>query len=531
MTLGLALGGAATCLSFVLRPSTFVLVSGLVLAWGIACLGGTPASEPSSPSVTAPFSFESLRLRARQMAAQAYHRPSAPDLPDFLKKLSWADYQAIRFRPEQAPWHGEGLPFQLGFVHRGGLFQDAVRIHLLVEGQVHDFLFVPEQFDYGGNHFPKPVPPDLNFAGLRVLYGFEPHGQPQEVASFLGASFFRLAGEHQRLGAAARGLAIDTAEPNGEEFPQFTEFWIERPPKQAKSLQLYALLDSPSVAGAYHFVLKPGETTVMALEASLFLRKEIKKPGFAALTSMFLVGQNRTRFIPDYRPQVHDSDGLLFHGPEGEWVWRPLVNPPKTHRLTEFPLTDPEGFGLEQRDRNFYDYEDLANRYELRPSLWVVPQGKWGQGRIELVEIPSPAENNDNIVAYWIPQQKPVPGHEFHWACSLSAGSAEESSPTLLHVLSTRIAPEHEKIPPLFVIDFGGPPPTWLASKAPVAGKTQASSGEVKNLVTEKNEVTGGWRVSFNLEAAAGQPVQIRAWLRSEGHALSETWVYDLENP
>jgi glucans biosynthesis protein len=323
------------------RSLLFVLLTVgacLLAAWG----GEAPAqSEPG-------FSFAIVQQRARQRAATEY-RPEPNRLPQFLKSLGYDGYQRIRFRPETGPWEGQSNRFTLQFFHPGYLYQNPLAIHVVEQGRLTDFQFSPAQFDYGTNQFPKPVPPDLQFAGLRVLYPLNTAGKQDEAIAFLGASYFRLIGVGERYGASARGLAIDTAESTGEEFPCFVEFWIERPPRRANRLELFALLDSPSAAGAYRFLLQPGEPTVLEVEGSLFLRKAIRKLGLAPLTSMFLMGTSRTRFIPDFRPQVHDSDGLLIKGNAGEWLWRPLANPNKEHHVARWPADGPKGFGLLQR--------------------------------------------------------------------------------------------------------------------------------------------------------------------------------------
>lgn len=370
------------------------------------------------------------------------------------------------------------------------------------------------------------MPDDLNFAGLKILYPLNATNKQDEVASFLGATYFRLIGAHQRYGASARGLAIDTAEPTGEEFPRFTDFWIEKPGLLDTSVRLYALLDSPSVTGAYRFVVQPGDISQIEVDASVFVRKDVTKLGIGALTSMFLEGENRTRYIPDFRPEVHDSDGLLLSTGPQDWIWRPLINPAKEHVISTFPAPSLKGFGLLQRDRQFDHYQDLTARYELRPSLWVEPRNNWGTGTVELVEIPSPVEYNDNVVAYWVPTNKPFKGQEFHWTYRISAGVTDPSNPKLLHVEATRITPEHDKTPPRFVIDFGGDAATALPPDAAIETAVHASHGAIRNVITEKNEVTGGWRTFFDLAEAGNKPVDLRLYLHEGKDILSETWVY-----
>jgi glucans biosynthesis protein len=485
------------------------------------------AQEQAQPR----FSYQFLSDRARTMADTEFRPENRPELPEILKKLSYDDYQKIRFLAEQGPWRGEGLKFSLQCFHRGFIYQDPVRIHLIEQGQVRDFQFSSGQFDYGGKSLDATLPADLNFAGLRVLYPMNAPDKQDEVVAFLGASYFRLIGAHQRYGASARGLAIDTAEASGEEFPRFTDFWIEKPGAMDSSLRMYALMDSPSTSGAYRFVIEPGETTHIEVEAKVYFRKEVKKLGIAALTSMFLAGENRTRPLADFRPEIHDSDGLLLGRDDVNWTWRPLINPDREHVVTSFPVDRWKCFGLLQRDRQFDHYQDLGSRYELRPSLWVEPHENWGNGSVELVEIPTAGEWNDNIVAYWVPQQKAVRGEEYRWTYRISAGLSEPEKTKLLRVEATRLSPEHDKSLPRFVIDFAGEDGASPPADARVEATVEASRGTIRNLVTEKNEVTGGWRSFFDLADAGKEPSELRLYLHRGKEVLSEVWEYRYQRP
>ena len=489
------------------------------------------AQVANSQEQGAPLTYGALRSKARDLAKGEYRADTLPPLPEALKKLSYDDYQAIHYVPAKGPWQKENLKFSFQFFHRGFLYTDPVRIHLMENHRTQDLAFSPQQFVYPTNLAVGGWPADLGFAGLRVLYPLNVSGRQDEVASFLGASYFRVIGAHQRYGASARGLAINTADPSGEEFPRFTEFWIEKPGPSDTSLRLYALLDSPSAAGAYQFVITPGEVTQVEIEATVFLRKDVKKLGVAALTSMFLTGENRTRLLPDFRPEVHDSDGLFFRTEGPGWSWRPLINPEKAHVVTTFPAARINGFGLLQRDRQFDHYQDLVARYELRPSYWVEPQGDWGAGTLELVEIPSPVEYNDNMVAYWVPTAKAGKGQEFHFAYRLSASLAGPDKSKLLRVQSTRIAPAHEKVPTRFVIDFIGESTNSLPADAQVETAVHASEGTIRNVVSEKNEVTGGWRAFFDLADPGNKPVELRLFLHHGSELLSEYWVYRYQSP
>jgi glucans biosynthesis protein len=475
------------------------------------------------------FSFSTVREIARALATKDFRPEQNADLPEALKKLTYDEYQMIRFRPEHNLWKDDHVRFMAEFFQRGYLYQDPVRIHVIDSGKVSDLAFSPDQFDYGTNHVPSDLPASLQFGGFRLLYPLNSPQKMDEVAEFLGASYFRALGASERYGSSMRGLAIDTAESTGEEFPRFTEFWLEKPPQLAGGVRVYSLLNSPSVAGAYRFIIEPGAATGVQVEASLFFRKSPKKIGLAPLGSLFLMGQNRARYFPDYRPQVHDADGLQIESGDGTWTWRPLVNPAKTFRISRFPLSDLKGFGLMQRDREFADYDDLGSRFERRPSYWVEPVGHWGPGAIELVEIPTPNDWNDNIVAYWTPRDVPAPGQELHLTYRLSALLGGPEQVPLLKVRSTRIRPETGDRPPRFVIDFTGSAPQQADLETSAAAKVQVSQGQVRNLVVQTNDASGGWQVFFDLAGVGDNRSELRLHLQPGAEPVSETWVYDYQ--
>jgi glucans biosynthesis protein len=475
------------------------------------------------------FTFTTARELARSLAAKDYQPEQNADLPEALKKLTYDQYQAIRFRPERNLWKDDHLRFMAQFFQRGYLYQDAVKIHVLEGGQASDMAFSPKQFDYQTNRIPTNLPATLQFGGFRLLYPLNSPQKMDEVAEFLGASYYRVLGGSQRYGSSLRGLAIDTGEPSGEEFPRFMEFWLEKPPPLAGGMRVYALMNSPSVAGAYRFVIEPGDTTTVQVEASLFFRKSPKKIGLAPLGSLFLEGQNSTRHVPDYRPQVHDSDGLLIESGDGDWLWRPLVNPANTHRISRFPAADGKKFGLMQRDRDFRDYDDLESRFERRPSYWIEEGERWGPGAVELVEIPTPTDYNDNIVAYWVPRNIPAPGQELHLTYRVSASLAGPEEGPLLRVRSTRLRPENSLGPPRFVIDFAGTTPHAADLSAPGHAKIQVSQGQVQNLIVQTNDASGGWQVFFDLAGVGDKRSELRLRLQSGDELVSETWVYDYQ--
>ncbi len=475
------------------------------------------------------FGFEDVARRAQQLAASSYKPPDKP-LPKALKELGYDQYRDIRYRPEKNLWARSGLLFEIAFFHTGFNFDQPVTIHELDALGVHDVRFDPGLFDYGKSKIDPAALREGGFAGFRVHYPLNTAGYKDEVVVFLGASFFRALGQGQVYGASARGLAIDTAVPTGEEFPRFTEFWIVRPVSRQRELTLYALLDSPRASGAYQFVVRPGVSTEIDVRARLYLRDGVAKLGLAPLTSMFYFGENTRPPADDFRPEVHDSDGLSIRASTGEWIFRPLIDP-KRLLVSSFELTDPAGFGLTQRDRNFDHYEDLEAHYEKRPSVWIEPQQRWGAGRLELVELPSPNEWNDNVVAYWVPAAPPAPkkpldfGYRMHWQ-----KDAETRPPQSWVAQSRRgLASGQDGAGAIgFVVDFVGPALRKLPPDAKVDAIVSAGdNGKIVEQRVERNEVSGGYRVVLRASRVdAAKPLELRLFLQSADRALSETWSY-----
>jgi glucans biosynthesis protein len=386
-------------------------------------------------------------------------------------------------------------------------------------------------FDFGENSPALDLPKDLGFAGFRLHAPLNRPDRLDEFVVFLGASYFRAVGRNQRYGISARGVAIDTGLPKEEEFPAFRRFWLERPAPGADELVVHGLLDGPSLTGAYTFRVRSGATTVMDVETVLFARQRIELLGIAPLTSMFLFGPNDRRGVDDFRPGVHDSDGLQIWSSSGEWLWRPLVNPEEL-RLSLFSSTDPKGFGLMQRTRDFAAYQDLEMRYDLHPSLWVEPLESWGMGHVRLIEIPSPREIYDNIVAFWVPKEPVEAGSEWLFHYRLYWCAEPPFRPDLGEVVATSIGmggdPGEQGDTGLrkLVIDFAGGQLEDIPADAPVEAAIGVSAGEAITPVARRNEVTGGWRAMFDLRPDGDGPVELRCVLRLAGQALTETWIY-----
>ena len=502
--------------------------AGLAMLPAIGALAQEQAPAPPGaagmpPQPSQPFSFGTVRELARELAARDYEEPDER-LPGYLAEIGYDEYRDIRYRPEQALWRGEGVPFEVQFFHRGFLYKPRVEVAVVAAGEVKPVVFDPAQFHYGNNQFPEPVPADIGYAGLRLHFPLNRPDYKDEVAAFLGASYFRVLGAGQVYGASARGLALNTALPSGEEFPAFRRFWLERPAEGASYIRLWALLDSASLAGAFQFVLNPGTATVMDIDCALFTRVEIQKLGMAPLTSMFFHGKAGRAKVLDYRPEVHDSDGLLVAPSAKEWRWRPLSNP-ESLQITPLPLMNPHGFGLLQRDRSFADYQDLESRFDLRPSLWVEQKGEWGLGAVELIEIPTDAEANDNIVTAWIPARPIAAKKELVRSYSLRAFLEDDQIPPLARAVATRISlrnPGFENAVRL-VVDFAGGTLPSLPDDAPLVAEAAVKPGRLFNLNLQRNVVSGGWRVSFLFEPKSGDPTELRLFLRREQEILTET--------
>jgi glucans biosynthesis protein len=483
-----------------------------------------PAASTAAPEPG--FGFESVRALARDLAQQPFRAPEK-SVPDYLLDLDYDAHRDIRFKPARSIWRDEGLPFQLQLFHLGLFFNRPVAIHLVEGGVARPFPFDPSLFDYGRNRFPEPLPADLGYAGLRVHSRINRPDYFDEVIVFVGASYFRAVAKNLHYGLSARGIAIDTAIDGPEEFPYFKALWVVEPTARAKEIVIYALLDGPSIAGAYRFVVEPGKDTVAAVQATVYPRSRPRRFGIAPLTSMFWHAESSQTDFGDFRPRVHDSDGLLMQAGSGEWIWRPLRNPMQLE-LSAFQDRNPRGFGLLQRERDFVFYQDLEAQYQTRPSAWVEPVGDWGPGSVTLVEMPSEIETNDNIVAFWEPKADLKPGEPYDFAYRLHWYADDPAWPPRGRTLGTWIGAIHDSNDTRFVIDFGGGEFSKLAPGAPVtASVTAGPGGVVRDVVTQRNEFTRGWRVAFRLanDDAEG-PIELRCFLATQNRVLTETWTY-----
>jgi glucans biosynthesis protein len=500
--------------------------------------GAAPLVAGNGPAQ--PFDFAWLKGQAHYLAGNAYQE-SKDVLPPAMAKLGYDQYQSIRFRGDHSLWGDLGSAFRLQFFHVGRTFNQPVRLHEVVEGQAREIIYDPAMFEWDKSGVdPASMKDRAGFAGFRVQFVTNWRA---DVAAFLGASYFRaVGGDTRQYGLSARALAVDTAFPRPEEFPRFTSFWFERPAKDSGTLTLYALMDSPSIAGALRMQISPGGTLIMNVDTALYPRKPIERLGIAPLTSMFFYGENDRRGANDWRPEIHDSDGVSMWTGAGEWIWRPLINPSQLH-LNSYFDDNPRGFGLLQRDRNFDHYQDDGVYYDRRPSLWVEPRagpnGGWGKGAVQLVEIPTVDETFDNIVAFWNPSEKLKAGQELLFSYRLYWGTRMPYGSPLAQTLATRtgiggtVGVKRTYYSWHFAVDFAGGELGALAKDAPVEAVITASRGQTEHVTAHFVEEFNGYRALFDVKPTdeSVEPVDLRLYLRVDGRPLTETWIYQWTPP
>ncbi|MEM8579490.1 MAG: glucan biosynthesis protein G [Pseudomonadota bacterium] len=470
----------------------------------------------------APFSAEGLAARARAMAAQPY-TPRA-QVPEAWRNLTYDQYRKIWFDSRNALWEGSDRPQRVDVFPPGLYFPRPVEMYAVEGGQARPVRFDMGVFDTTDQFPDVPVDETLGYSGLRLRAELREPGIFEEYAVFQGASYFRGIGTGETYGLSARGLALKTGDPMGEEFPDFVGFWLETPAPGAPSQVIHALLDSPSVTGVYRFDIRHGEVLRMEVEARLFARERLTHVGIAPLTSMFLFDGMDSQRFDDFRPAVHDTDGLAIHNGAGEAIWRPLANP-KTLQISAFSDTNPRGFGLMQRARRFGDFNDLEALYHNRPGLWVTPREGWGRGSVALVEIPADLEIYDNIVAYWRPAADIPAGGEHAMSYALDWGADTVPEAGVLRVLDTAAGgrPEGGRV---FTIDFEARP-GLTDDLSGVQHIVRTSAGEVSTGLVQRNPETGGPRLAFTFHAQDAAWAEFRAQLRkADGAPLSEVWLY-----
>jgi len=478
--------------------------------------------EESGEDAAPAFSFETVVARARDLSASPYRE--LPDPPQSAADLDYNEYRRIRLLPGGVEWRDDPQSFyRVHYDPRGYLFPHRVAINLVEDGRATPHVYDPAQFDFDDLPIPEADRSTLGFAGFRITTPLNRPGTFDELLSFRGASFFRVLAAGAVYGASARGLAIGTASPSGEEFPVFREFWLQRPENPADPVTIYALMDSPSTTGAFRFTVRPGVSTVVDVEAVFLPRRRIELVGIAPITSMYYFSPHDIRReVQDFRPAVHDSEGLSIWLRNGEWAWRPLINPARL-QISSFASQPPLGFGLTQRSREHADFEDLEADYHKRPSVWITPGEGWGAGQLTLVEIPTENEYNDNIVVFWRPETPWEAGRETRVSYRMNWGVGEPVVPVVAQVSGTRAGRAPGSGQPIFVIEFEGAGEQMFEGAEP---RISASDGTILRPQLLPNPETGGVRMVFEFEPGDSTVAELRAYLDRNGEPVSETWLY-----
>ncbi|MEO5573589.1 MAG: glucan biosynthesis protein G [Gammaproteobacteria bacterium] len=483
------------------------------------------------PANALAFDFNDVISKAETLASKPYQ---APDLiPQFMRELSYEQFQNIHFKSEKSLWSANNSRFQVILTAPGTVLTHTIKLNIIDAKGVKPVPFQKDFFDYGSEDLAKRVPADLGFAGFNLTFPLDESDAKNNFLVFAGASYFRGVGKDNNFGLSARGIAIDTAMDSGEEFPSFVEYWLVKPTSKAKQMTFFALLDGESLTGAYQFTVMPGQPTRVDVKTVLFARHDIGLMGIAPLTSMFYYGENMQRPPGNWRPEVHDSDGLLIHNGTDEWLWRPLLNP-RDLQVESFSVENPKGFGLLNRDERFESYQDAQAHYDSRPSAWVTIEDAWGAGRIVLVQIPTNNETNDNIVAFWTPSAPVKDGARLDLNYKLSFGNDQltgqklASSTNTFVGLGNIVGGGHVEGAYRFVVDFGGPSMEKLAPDAAVLAVVSAQQGEILEQYVEYVKPSKLWRLSFLARPDKDKPLLLRAFLKTDEAPLTETWTYKL---
>ncbi len=511
-----------------MRVSIAISTGALALVLALqadAAAAGAPEKAPAKPLLAKPaatyaFTFDTLLEDAKRRASTAY-APQRNSEPSGLDKLSPEQYRSIHFNPDAGIWRAENLPFRLELLRAAYNLPTSVKISTVEDGVAKDLVATPAMFQISGT-----IPAQLNnvslpLSGFRIRSRINSNKVWDEFLVFQGASYFRAVAKNLLYGLSARGLALNTGEPSGEEFPAFTHFWIERPGPRATALVIYALLESQSTTGAYKFTVQPGVETQTEVELTLFPRSEMRSVGIAPLTSMFLFDETNRARLDDYRPEVHDSDGLQIATKGGEHLFRPLANPLKL-QVSSFTKEVPQGFGLVQRSRQQSDFQDFDAQYERRPSAWITPKGDWGSGAVELVEIPSGRETNDNIVAFWRPTQPLLPTHPAQFSYNITWNDEPPLPKGLGRVIATRSGASIDRKRRVFLLDIVGAGEKLDGLRLDLS----SSTGAISNATLVSNSELHGLRASFEIDPKDADLIELRLRVMRGDTPVSETWLY-----
>lgn len=501
----------------------FMTIAGLASLAALLPYGNALGTEKGAAEDEG-FSWDGLKAKARALATRPF-QPYGGNMDATLAGLNYDQYRNINFNKEKAVWRDKPIPFQMQLFHAGYLYREPVDIYLVENGRASKIRYDRSMFHFGPAEERMPLPDDAGFSGFRLHAPVNSPDVFDEFLVFQGASYFRGRAKGQTYGLSARGLAIDTVQPTGEEFPAFRSYWVETPAAGDETVTVYALLDSKSVAGAYRFVVSRHIDVVMEIDCEIYPRRPLSHTGIAPFSSMFFFAPSDHSFHDDFRPRVHDSDGLLIFTGGGDWIWRPLVTG-RNILYSVFSDRSPRGFGLMQREREFDHYQDINAGYEKRPGAWVEPLSDWGEGSVDLIELPTDNEYTDNVVAFWRPKEPMQPGGSYAYRYRLTWCWHVPVKRDVAQIVATRAG---KGIPPgsrYFVIDFAGDPLYAEADDEQWDYQVTASRGAIKAFTVAANPVTDGKRVGIEYHPEGDESADISFQIRRFGKPLSEKWVY-----
>lgn len=506
--------------------ATSLIARSTVTSFAGENVGAAPLGAPQ------PFSFGSLKTLAKDLSSKPYVGLTQPADLDPLKGMTFDTFAQAVYKSEMELWRGVAGAQKVRLFPQGRYYAEPVRIHVLEQGQAREVLYSPDLFDMPADH-PLRKLKSAGFAGFRLMS----RGGVSDWLAYLGASYFRASDPNDQYGASARGLAINTGQP--EEFPRFTSFWLQQ---NGSGLDIYALLESPSVTGAYRMdssrIAGGQGGAIQEIECELYFRNPVNMVGIAPLTGMFWYGENSGTFRGDWRPEVHDCDGLSMWTGVNERIWRPIANPPRIV-TNSFSDLNPKGFGLVQRDRDFENYQDDSLFYDRRPSIWVEPTSDWGKGSVNLVQLPTTNETEDNMVAFWTPAEPVKAGSVINAQYRLYWGIDTVPAGDVARIVATRVGlgglggrdldlrhtkPGARK----FMIDVEGKTLDDLTRYDGTRANVTTTRGKLSAVEAFPVVGTRRWRMTFDLSDLNGEPADLRAYLEHKGEVLSETWVYEV---
>lgn len=471
--------------------------------------------------------FNEIEALARKRVKAAPLGPPAP-ISEQLMGIDFETYRSLEFRNDRAFFRDTNNYIELQLFQRGHYYGRDVAIHIHeADGTRRELSFDPSRFNYEGSLRDLPVE-ELGYAGLRLHAPINRGDYHDEFLVFLGASYFRGIGRGHVYGLSGRCYCIDTGLEGAEEFPEITALHLVRPAPNETSAFIVAEVRSPRSEAAFYFEVMPGDETVLDVEGAIFLREDVPNLGLAPLTSMYLFGEDRPGRFSDYRPEIHDSDGLVLHSANGERLFRRLRNPRET-TLSSFRLDHPQGFGLLQRDRSPMSYLDHHDRYEDRPSGYIEPIEGFERGVVRLLEFSTELESDDNITAFFVPDEVKAEMRVRYRVRFLSGEPLPEAG---FRVARYRRGLPKSNFKPvldgsqLIVIDWEGGKMDALDALEPIVTAEGATIEGARLIALPE---LGALRMEFIVRFESDAPAELRAFIREGESARSETFSYLLE--